>query len=91
MVSWRAGQAGDHYRFQFASDDAFGAPLVDEAVSDANITLPRPEGGIYYMRVQTIDAEGYAGAFGAPNRIEVPSPPSRPWWLLALLIPLLAL
>jgi len=91
VVSWRAGQAGDHYRFQFASDDAFGAPLVDEAVSDANITLPRPEGGIYYMRVQTIDAEGYAGAFGAPNRIEVPSPPSRPWWLLALLIPLLAL
>jgi hypothetical protein len=91
VVSWRAGQPGDRYHFQFAADDAFADPLVDETLTASNITLPRPEGGTYYMRVQTIDAEGYAGAFGTPNRIEVPSPPSRPWWLLALLIPLLAL
>ncbi len=91
VVSWRAGQAGDRYRFQFAADDAFTSPLVDETLAEAHVTLPRPGGGTYFMRVQTIDAEGYAGAFGTPNRIEVPSPPSRPWWLLALLIPLLAL
>ncbi len=91
VVSWRAGQAGDRYRFQLAADDGFTAPLVDETLAEANATMPRPEGGTYYMRVQTIDAEGYAGAFGTPNRIEVPSPPSRPWWLLALLLPLLAL
>ena len=81
MIRWPAGLAGDRYRFQMARDDAFTDLVVDRETTEPSIRLERPEGGVVFIRVQTIDAAGEASAFSAPQRIEVPS---DPLWLLSL-------
>jgi hypothetical protein len=89
LVRWRAGTPGQRYRFQLAKDEAFTAPLVDATTEIAQYALPRPARGRYYLRVQTLDVDGYAGPFGAVQRLDVPGK-NQPWWLL-LLTPLLVL
>ena len=36
--------------------------------------MPKPFPGVYYCRVQSIDAEGSGGAFGPARRFVVPIP-----------------
>ena len=89
-VRWRAGEPGDSYQLQLASDEKFGKPLVDVHVDQAAAVFPRPPGGTYFMRVKTTYADGQDGVFGAPQRIDVPSGHSRRW-LVLLLLPLVVL
>ncbi|WP_173052140.1 hypothetical protein [Candidatus Nitrotoga sp. AM1P] len=53
-------------------------------VSESQIDNLKP--GIYYLRVKTIDADGFAGPFGPVQQIEVPTKTNY-WWLLLLLVP----
>lgn len=69
---WPAGQPGQRYRFQLSRTPDFASPQVDERVDQAEITLPRLRAGIWYLRAQTIDVDGFEGPFPAPQVIEVP-------------------
>lgn len=69
---WRAGLPGQRYRFQLAQRADFEAPLVDRHTAEPSVTIPRPEAGAWYLRIQTIDDDGYAGPFGPAQRISVP-------------------
>lgn len=35
------------------------------------MTVPRPDPGHYFLRVRTIDADGYEGPFGAAQAVDV--------------------
>jgi len=69
---WPAGQPGQRYRFQMSRTPDFREVTVDETVSEAEITLPRLRSGTWYLRAQTIDADGFEGPFPRPQVVEVP-------------------
>ena len=88
LIRWRAGEAGSTYRLQFSRDENFNN-ISKELVLDSHLAkLENPAAGTHFARIQTIDSEGFAGPYGATQKLEVPAAPSKPWWLLLLLIPL---
>jgi len=61
----------------------------EQRSTEASLTLADPAPGRYYMRVRSVDADGFAGPYGGVQQVDVPG--SR-WWLLippALLLLLL--
>jgi hypothetical protein len=78
------------FLFQLSRDPQFMRIELERKLAEPHVTLERPAAGTYYMRVQATDPDGYVGPFTTAQRIEVPEPPTRPWWLLfLLLLPLL--
>jgi hypothetical protein len=53
------------------------------------LTLPTPPPGTYHLRLRTLDADGFAGPYGATQQIDVPR--SWGWWLIPASLLLLAL
>ncbi len=64
--------------------------MVDRRVDSASVTLDLPPAGTYLLRVQTLTADGFEGAWSSPQRITVEERRSL-WPALLLLLPLLAL
>ena len=89
-VRWRAGEAGQTFQFQLATEENFVQPTLDMRVDGAEAKFKRPKGGSYYMRVKTIDADGTEGAFGTVQKIEVPGKAGARWWLI-IFLPLIGL
>ncbi len=88
--AWRAATADQRFHFQLAHDSSFTTIIYDEIISESRITVPKPEGGTYYMRIKTIESDGFNGPWGTPQTIEIPG--ETPYWLmLLLLLPFLAL
>jgi len=73
--------------FQLSDDAAFGRVLVEQHLDEPRVTVPRPAGGTYYMRVQATDADGFVGPFSRTQTLQVPE--RAPWWLLLFALPLL--
>lgn len=70
---------GTRWQVQVARDAAFAQSVRDETVAEPQLLLRDPPSGTYFLRVKTIDADGFAGPFGQAQQIEVPS---SPWWWL---------
>ncbi len=83
----RPGLDGQKYHFQMSDDERFADLMVDEYTDEPGFEIARPTGGEYFIRVRTIDPDGFVGPFGEVQSIDVPY---SLYWLLALL-PLLAL
>ncbi|MFK5950412.1 MAG: FecR domain-containing protein [Methylococcales bacterium] len=83
----RQGLAGQTYHFQMSEDENFTELLVDKYTDIPGFEIPRPNGGEYFIRSQTIDPDGFVGPFSAPQSINVP----RDYYWLLTLLPLLAL
>ncbi len=83
--SWRAGEPGQHYLLQLSAKPDFSELLLEQSTDKSEITVPRPEAGDYFMRVKAIEADGFAGPFGATQKFTVPG--TSVWWLLLLLLP----
>jgi hypothetical protein len=80
LMSWRA-TGGVRYQLQVARDPSFATPLEDVRLEEPQWLLAKPEPGRYYMHVRSIDADGFAGPYGATQQVDVPR--SRTWlWLL---------
>lgn len=88
VIRWRAGLPGQTYHVQLAEDEEFTTPLVDAKTREPRHEMPKPEGGTYYLRVKTIDPDGYEGPFSSAQEVDIPGDDEY-WWLLAL--PLFAL
>jgi hypothetical protein len=84
QIRWRAGLPGQQYQFQLAKEPSFSAPLIDQIVDEPGITLDKPDGGTYYMRIRTIEADGLKNPFGITQTLDVPR--KQPWWMLLLLL-----
>lgn len=82
--TWVA-EPGQRFRLQVARDERFASLVADLELDAPEASLPRPEPGAYFMRVQATDPDGYVGPYSATQRFEVPPGPV-PWWLLLLLL-----
>lgn len=82
VFRWQSGPTG-RYEVQVARDPAFNHVVASQTTDDVEFAVPDPQSGSYYMRVRALADDGFAGAWGATQQIEVPS---RLWWLLVPLI-----
>lgn len=79
-LRWQQPAPGQRVRFQVARDEAFLQIVQDQTTEQPSVVIREPAPGLYFVRVRTIDADGFEGRFGAAQQVEVP--PDRPWWLL---------
>lgn len=84
---WAAAPGAARYQLQWASDAEFKQLLAEPQADRPELLLPRPPAGVYYLRVRSVDAAGYAGPFGSAQQVEIPR--SRWYWLLPLAVLLL--
>lgn len=81
-----SGEPGQTFEFQLADDPGFSRLLTAQSLAEPSLILDKPAPGTYFMRVRATDADGFVGAFSAPQRFEV----LQSWWpFLLLLAPLL--
>ncbi len=88
-LRWRADPGVARYELEWAGDERFdGAGVQRFATDKAELALPKPSPGSYFLRARAVNAAGAAGPWGQTQRIEQPYP--RWLWLLPLLaVPLL--
>lgn len=83
-----AAEPGQRFLFQMARDAQFTRLHTERKLDQPTVTLPRPETGSYFIRVQATDPDGFVGPFTATQKVDIPEPPPSPW-LFLLLLPLL--
>ena len=72
-LRWQAGQSGQRYRVQIARHADFSRPLLDSEVDSPEVSLKQPwRGGNLYVRVQTLDDDGYASPFSPVQQVHLP-------------------
>ncbi len=64
-------EPGQRFLVQIASDPEFRKLLLNKDVTEAKVKMPRPESGVYYIRVRATDADRFIGAFSTPQKFEV--------------------
>ena len=84
VATWTATAQGFSYQVQLAEDAAFRDLLRDEIVEAPRFELPRSSRKARYLRVRSVEADGYAGPWGATQRIAGTG--REPVWLVGLLI-----
>ncbi len=82
-VRWPKGETAQSYHLQIATDAEFKKLVVDEKVTEPSYVLPRPRSGSYYMRVATVEPDGYQGPYSAVQTAEVPA---TGWWKPLLIL-----
>lgn len=88
---WSAGLPGQQYEFQLAKDADFENIVIGTRVSEPQLTLPLPESGFHYLRIRTIEVDGYIGPYGPVQRVDVPPASYWPAGLMILLTLILVL
>lgn len=69
---WQAGAPGQRYHFQMDRHSDFAHPQIDQTVDQPAFQVSKPGSGTWYVRVQTIDIDGYAGPWGEVQKIRLP-------------------
>ena len=89
VFGWQARSAGEAYDVQLARAADFATPSMERHLDSPELALDGLESGTWFLRLRTIEADGYVGPWGTSQQFEVPH--SRWWWLLpgALLLFLL--
>jgi hypothetical protein len=88
VMRWSASSAaGATYHYQLASDQAFTQLASEATVDRAEVSIPRPAAGVYFLRIKTIEPDGFEGTYGAEQHLEVAARPrpKRRWWPWLLL------
>jgi hypothetical protein len=88
VLRWREGLPDETYEFQLATDIRFAEVVLDKQLAEPQIAISRPASGLYYLRIRTIDSDGYAGPYGSPQRISIPP---ESYWSPAIIFTLLGL
>lgn len=70
QFSWR-GEAGQHFIFETAASSNFGQVLQRAETALTHAEFPLPPAGVYFARLQSIDSDGYRGAFSLPQKFVV--------------------
>lgn len=70
QVYW-AAVPGYRYRAQVSPDEGFATLVYDELQQAADLRLAHPPSGTYFVRIQTVDPAGNAGAFSTVQRVRV--------------------
>jgi len=80
----RKGLPGQSYHFQMSDDESFSELLIDKRTDEPSFEIDKPNGGEYFIRVRTIDPDGFVGPFAKPQSIDIPY--SLYWYLSVLML-----
>jgi hypothetical protein len=89
VVRLPAATQGARYQVQLARDPAFTDVAVDRLLDEPELALKHLYPDRYYLRARTIEADGFEGAYSAPQGIDVA--PARWWPLVAIPLGILLL
>lgn len=81
VLSWPAGAPGQRYHVQLARTPDFRQPEVDATVDKPELDLKKLKSGKWYVRVQTIDTDGYAGPWSPAQKTRISCASCR--WAMA--------
>ena len=70
--SWPS-EPGQKFEVQIGRDPAFKSLLLSKNTEQAEIRMPRPDVGTYYVRVKATDPDGYVGAYSAAQKFTIQS------------------
>lgn len=68
---WPAGTPGQRYHIQMDRHPDFAHTSIDQTLDQPLLQIKKPGSGIWYVRVQTMDTDGYAGPWGAVQKIRL--------------------
>jgi hypothetical protein len=68
--SWPS-EPGQSFLVELAEAADFKKLYLSQTTSQANLSIPRPEAGIYFIRVRATDADGFVGQFTKPQKFEI--------------------
>jgi len=85
VASWRAGTPGLTFQVQMADDPGFSEIILDQKVSEPQLSFEPVLGQVRYLRVRGIESDGYQGPWGAVQKIE-PLPDDSRWWIPVLTV-----
>ena len=71
VLSWPAGSPGQRYHVQLARNPQFDRPEVDATVDKPELDLKQLKSGKWFVRVQTIDTDGYAGPWSPAQKTRI--------------------
>jgi hypothetical protein len=70
-LAW-TGLPGQQFDLQMARERSFEPLLLERRLTETKVELPRPGSGRFWVRLRSIDPDGWVGPFGAPQFFEVP-------------------
>ncbi|RUL66009.1 LysM peptidoglycan-binding domain-containing protein [Dyella dinghuensis] len=70
-LGWQTGTPGQRYHIQLDRDSHFTHPQVDQTLDQPVLQIQKPGSGTWFVRVQTIDTDGYAGPWGEVQKIHI--------------------
>jgi hypothetical protein len=68
---WPGGTDGQRYHIQLDRHPDFAHPQIDQTLDRPALEIRKPGSGTWYVRVQTIDTDGYAGPWGTVQKIRL--------------------
>lgn len=68
--TWPA-EPGQSFLVQIAEDADFKKLYLSKELDQANLRIPRPEAGTYYIRVRATDPDRFVGNFSKPQKFEI--------------------
>ncbi|WP_289284146.1 MULTISPECIES: FecR domain-containing protein [unclassified Methylophaga] len=80
VASWNVGMGQPNYRVQIANDKAFNDIIIDETIDKAEYAFEPFKGDERYLRVKSIEQDGYEGPWGSTQTIQpLPEEPVNYW------------
>lgn len=67
---WPA-EPGQSFLVQISQDPAFKQLYMSKETEQASLSIPRPEAGVYFIRVRATDADRFIGQFSKPQKFEI--------------------
>lgn len=91
VLRWPEPAPGQRREVQLARDAGFAEIRTARTLDGPELTLPWPEPGRWYLRTRIVEPDGTAGAWSAPQAIDVPWRSYWPWAIPVLLAVVAAL
>lgn len=70
VIRW-PGEVGQRFQIYIAEDNQFKNIFLSKETTQAELRLPRPSAGDYFIRVRATDADGYVGTYSATQKLNV--------------------
>lgn len=83
VASWPRVSPDQTYQVQLAFDPQFSELEIDEVVTEPRIAFDQMGAQVRYLRVRSIEPDGYLGPWGTVQRIDPPPDPTA--WIVPIL------
>lgn len=83
VASWPHAGPNQTYQVQLAFNPQFSELEIDEVVSEPRIAFDQMGAQVRYLRVRSIEPDGYLGPWGTVQRIDPPPDPTA--WMVPIL------